>query len=77
MSFTLRDKKGVMKAVLSDRAGQTLISQGKTFPREAKYEKNGKLVSVPVFEFKEDSYLQVNDELRLYFWEGDVLVSKH
>lgn len=77
MSFTLRDKKGVMKAKLSDRAAMNLIDQGKGFGRDAQYERNGKMVIVRVFEFDQDSYLQVNEDLKLYFWEGDILVPEY
>lgn len=77
MAYALRSKKGEMKAKLSDHAAMTLINQGKGFGRDAKFERNGKLVLVRVFEFDQDSVLQVNDELQLFFWSGDILVPEH
>ena len=74
--YTLRDKDGVMIAVISDSIVQSIINAGYGFFRP--YKKSGEVV-VTAYEIKTDATYSMkygSASIDLYLWVGSVLIPK-
>jgi hypothetical protein len=72
MPYILRDANGVMKAKLSDKLADVVMTNAEGKVRPAKFKNSA--APLNVFELLNDCFVGDDATVRVYLWKGDLLI---